>query len=71
MSLAQRMPFLQDVFQMTAIAHVSEIVIILIGGICFETPSTYIAQSAGAVGYTGCFSARGKTPTPTSVLIWH
>ena len=27
-----------------------------------------IAQSAGAVDYTNCFSAGGKTPHPTSVL---
>ena len=27
-----------------------------------------LAQSAGAVEYTNCTSARGKTPSPTSVL---
>ena len=34
--------------------------------------SKNIAQSAGAVEYTDCTSAkRGKTPLPMNVLMWH
>ena len=43
MSLDQKMQFLQDVFQMTAIALVSvKFIIILIGCIYFETLCIYI-----------------------------
>ena len=33
-----------------------------------RTNKQKIALSAGAVEYTGCFSAEGKDPLPTSVL---